>query len=134
LGNVRKRKRRSKYFTFHALFHGRGICCYYGAQRLDGQMNTGVCTIRLHMPYNQSLKEKRRIVKSVIARLRNQFNISVSEVDDLDLWQLATLGISCVSNNSQHIDETLTKVIRFISQNYPESEIIEQKVEILHGI
>lgn len=97
-------------------------------------MNTGVCKIRLHMPYNQSLKEKRRIVKSVIARLRNQFNVSVSEVDDQDLWQLATLGISCVSNNSQHIDETLTKVIKFISQNYPESEIIEQKVEIIHGI
>jgi uncharacterized protein YlxP (DUF503 family) len=97
-------------------------------------MNTGVCKIRLHIPYNQSLKEKRRIIKSIITRLRNKFNVSVSEVDDQDLWQLATLGISCVSNNSQHIDETLTRVVNFITQNYPESEIIEQEVEIIHGI
>jgi uncharacterized protein YlxP (DUF503 family) len=97
-------------------------------------MNTGICKIRLHIPYNQSLKEKRRVLKSLITRLRNQFNVSVSEVDDQDLWQMATLGISCVSNNSQHIDDTLNKVLNFIEQNYPESEIIEQEVEIIHGI
>ena len=97
-------------------------------------MNTGVCKIKLHIPQNQSLKQKRRVIKSIITRLRNQYNISISEVDDQDLWQLATLGISCVSNNSNHIDETLTRVVNFINQNYPELEIIEQEVEIIHGI
>lgn len=97
-------------------------------------MNTGVCRIKLHIPQNQSLKQKRRVIKSLTARLRNQYNISISEVDDQDLWQIATLGISCVSNNSNHIDETLTKVVNFIVQNYPELEIIEREVEIIHGI
>jgi uncharacterized protein YlxP (DUF503 family) len=97
-------------------------------------MNTGVCKIKLHIPQNQSLKQKRRVIKSITARLRNQYNISISEVDDQDLWQIATLGISCVSNNSNHIDETLTKVVNYITQNYPELEIIEREVEIIHGI
>jgi uncharacterized protein YlxP (DUF503 family) len=96
-------------------------------------MNTGVCKLKLHIPENQSLKDKRRIVKSIISRLRNQYNISVAEVDDHDLWQLATLGISCVSNNGQHVDETITKIINFIVQNYPELEIVSQETEIIHG-
>ncbi len=96
-------------------------------------MNTGVCKLKLHIPENQSLKDKRRIVKSIISRLRNQYNISVAEVDDHDLWQLATLGISCVSNNGQHVDETITKIINFIVQNYPELEIVGQETEIIHG-
>jgi len=96
-------------------------------------MNTGICKLQLHIPGNQSLKEKRRVVKSIISKLHNQYNISVAEVDDHDLWQLATLGISCVSNNGQHIDETITKIINFIGQNYPELEIVSQEIEIIHG-
>ena len=96
-------------------------------------MNTGVCKIKLHIPENQSLKDKRRIVKSIISRLHNQYNISIAEVDDHDLWQLATLGISCVSNNGQHVDETITKIINFIVQHYPELEIVSQETEIIHG-
>jgi uncharacterized protein YlxP (DUF503 family) len=96
-------------------------------------MNTGVGKIQLHLPENQSLKDKRRIVKSIIARLRNHYNVSVAEVDDNDLWQLATLGISCVSNNSQHVDETITNIIKFINHNYPELEIVNQEIEIIQG-
>lgn len=97
-------------------------------------MNAGVCKIRLHLPENQSLKEKRRVIKSIISRLRNQYNISIAEVDDQDLWQLATLGITCVSNHNQHVDETLSKVLNFIVQNYPGLEVVERKIEILHGL
>jgi len=96
-------------------------------------MNTGICKIKLHIPANQSLKDKRRIVKSLISKLRNQYNISIAEVEDHDLWQLATLGISCISNNGQHIDETITKIVNFIVQNYPELEIVNQETEIIHG-
>jgi len=96
-------------------------------------MNVGICRIKLHISESQSLKDKRRIVKSVVSRLRNQYNISIAEVDDQDLWQLVTLGISCVSNHNQHIDEILSKVISFITNNYPELEIVEQQTEILSG-
>jgi uncharacterized protein YlxP (DUF503 family) len=55
-------------------------------------MNVGVCKIRLHLPENTSLKEKRRVLKSITTQLKNRFNISVAEVDDHDLWQKAVLG------------------------------------------
>jgi uncharacterized protein YlxP (DUF503 family) len=96
-------------------------------------MNAGICKIKLHLAESRSLKDKRRTVKSIISRLRSQYNISIAEVDDQDLWQLVTLGIACVSNNNQHVDEILSKVISFITNNYPELEIVDQDVEILSG-
>ena len=96
-------------------------------------MNTGICRIKLHLPNSQSLKDKRRIVKSIISRLRSQYNISIAEVDDQDLWQLVTLGIACVSNHNQHVDEILSKVVNFIVNNYPELEIVDRQTEIFSG-
>ena len=96
-------------------------------------MTTGVCKVRLHIPASQSLKEKRRIIKSIISRLRNQYNISIAEVDDYDLWQMATLGISCVSNSRQHVDEMINKILNFIVQFYPDVEVVDHEIEIMHG-
>jgi uncharacterized protein YlxP (DUF503 family) len=93
-------------------------------------MNAGICRIKIHLSESQSLKDKRRVVKSVISRLRSQYNISVAEVDDQDLWQLVTLGIACVSNHNHHVDETISKAISFITKNYPELEIVEQEKEV----
>jgi uncharacterized protein YlxP (DUF503 family) len=96
-------------------------------------MNAGICRIQLHLPQSQSLKDKRRIIKSIISRLRSQYNISVAEVDDQDLWQLVTLGIACVSNNNQHVNEILSKVMNFIVNNYPELEVVDHQTEIFSG-
>jgi len=96
-------------------------------------MNTCVCKIKLHLPESQSLKEKRHIIKPIITRLRTQYNVSVAEVDDQDLWQIATIGLSCVSNSHHHVDEMMTNVLAFITDNYPNAEIIEQEIEVFHG-
>ncbi len=96
-------------------------------------MNAGICRIKLHLSDSQSLKDKRRVVKSITSRLRSQYNISVAEVDDQDLWQLVTLGIACVSNHNQHVEEILSKVMNFIVNNYPELEIIDHQKEIFSG-
>jgi len=93
-------------------------------------MNIGVCRIEIRLPENQSLKGKRQVIKSIIARLQNRYNVSVAEIDNQELWQLATLGISCVSNNRRHADETLANVIRFIIQNYPDVELLNSEVEV----
>ena len=93
-------------------------------------MNIGVCQIELRLPGNHSLKGKRQVIKSIIARLQNNYNVSVAEVDNQELWQIATLGISCVSNHRRHADETLANVIRFIIQNYPDLEIVSSRVEV----
>jgi len=67
----------------------------------------------------------------MIARLQNKFNVSVAEVDHQDLWQLATLGVACVSNHRRHADETLANVVKFIAQNYPEVELLSSEIETL---
>ncbi len=93
-------------------------------------MNVGVCRIELRLPENQSLKGKRQVVKSIIARLQNKYNVSVAEIDNQELWQIATLGIACVSNHRRHADETLSSVVRFVVQNYPNLEIVNSGIEI----
>ncbi len=94
-------------------------------------MNVGTCRVQLRFPENLSLKGKRRILKSIITRLRGKFNVSVAEVGDNDLWQLATLGISCVSNNKRYTNEVLSKALDFIVNGRFEIEILDYEIEIL---
>ncbi|MFO7711663.1 MAG: DUF503 domain-containing protein [Dehalococcoidia bacterium] len=92
-------------------------------------MNVSVCRIEIRLPENHSLKGKRQVIKSIIARLQNRFKVAVAEVDNQDLWQIATLGIACVSNHRRHSDETLSNVVKFIIQNYPDVELLNSEIE-----
>ena len=94
-------------------------------------MNVGVCEIKLRLPENMSLKGKRQVLKSITTRVRSKFNVSIAEVDDQDLWQLATLGICCVSNNKRYTNEVLSKVTDFIAGSRFDVEIINYEIEIL---
>lgn len=92
-------------------------------------MNVAVCQIELRLPENQSLKGKRQVIQSLISRLQNRYNVSVAEVGNQDLWQLATLGLACVSNHQAHATETLSKAVKFITENYPELELLNSQIE-----
>ncbi len=94
-------------------------------------MNVGVAKIRLRLPENLSLKGKRRVLKSIISRVEGKFTVSIAEVDDHDRWQLATLGISCVSNDKRHANEILSKVVDFIVRGRFDVEILDYEIEIL---
>jgi len=94
-------------------------------------MNVGVCKVRLRLPDNRSLKGKRQVVKPITTRIRNKFNVSVAEVDDHDLWQSATLGICCVSNDKRYTNEVLSKIVDFIGDGRFEVEIVDYEIEIL---
>lgn len=94
-------------------------------------MNVGTCRVRLRFPENLSLKGKRQILKSITTRLRSKFNISVAEVDDNELWQLATLGISCVSNNKRYTNEVLSKAADFIVNGRFDVEMLDYEIEII---
>jgi len=94
-------------------------------------MNVGVCRVRLRLPGNLSLKGKRQVLKSITTRVGSKFNVSVAEIDDHDLWQLATLGICCVSNNKRHANEVLSKVVDFIVGGRFEIEVVDYEIEIL---
>ena len=94
-------------------------------------MNVGVCKIRLRLPENLSLKGKRQVVQSITAQVGNKFNVSIAEVDDQDLWQLATLGLCCVSNNKRYTNQVLSKVIGFVANSRFEVEMLDYEIEIL---
>ena len=94
-------------------------------------MNVGVCRISLRLPENLSLKGKRGVLKSIITRVRSKFNVSMAEVDDHELWQLATLGICCVSNDGRYTNEVLSKVVDFIVNGRFDVEILDYEIEIL---
>lgn len=97
-------------------------------------MMVGVCRIRLRLPENQSLKGKRQVVKSLVARLHNTFAVSVAEVEDNERWQLASLGVACVSNSTAHADEVLSNVVRFIEATRPDLELLDYEIEVLQGL
>ena len=94
-------------------------------------MSVGVCRVKLRFPENLSLKGKRQILKSITTRLRNRFNVSIAEVDDQQLWQLATIGVCCVSNDSHYTNEVLSKVVDFIVNGHFDLEILDYEIEIL---
>ena len=94
-------------------------------------MNVGVCKISLRLPGNSSLKDKRRVLKSITSRVANRFSVSIAEVGEQELWQMATLGICYVSNDNRHANEVLSKVADFIINGRFEVEILDYEIEIL---
>ena len=94
-------------------------------------MHVGICKIRLRIPENGSLKDKRRVLKSISSRVTGKFNVSVAEIEDNDTWQIATLGISCVSNDKRHANEVISKVADYISDSRFDVEILEYNTEII---
>ncbi len=94
-------------------------------------MIIGVCTITLHLPMAFSLKDKRRVVKSVIARVRNEFNVSIAEVESHDIWQEAVLGVSCVSTSQRYAHGQLEALVRFIESRRPDVPLFSYKIEML---
>jgi uncharacterized protein len=92
-------------------------------------MVVGVCTIDLHIPGNDSLKGKRSVVRKIKERVKNAFNVSIAEVEDLDKLQRAGLGVAFVSNDSSHVHSTLSKVVNFIDRLYV-AEIIQYHIEV----
>jgi uncharacterized protein YlxP (DUF503 family) len=95
-------------------------------------MIVGVSQITLHLPQCHSLKDKRQIIKSIMARVRQQFEVAIAEVDEQDRWQIAKLGVSCVSINSQHIDEILGHVRHYIEETRPDVIVTNTEAEIMN--
>ena len=96
-------------------------------------MNVGILKLTLRLPENQSLKGKRRVIKSLSERIRGRFNVAVAEVSDNEAWQVATLGITCVSNSSKHSDQVLDRVLGFVEASRGDFEVIDSGQETLSG-
>lgn len=93
-------------------------------------MIIGTCTVTLRISWASSLKEKRMVIKSLIDRMKNKFNISVAEVDEQDSHKTAVIGFACVTNETAHANSIIDKVINFI-ENSTQAEVEDTFEEIL---
>jgi uncharacterized protein YlxP (DUF503 family) len=93
-------------------------------------MVIGICHLDLVLRDNHSLKEKRRVVKSIIGRVKSKFNVSIAEVGNQDLWQSAQIGFCIAGNEKRFINSSLDKVIYFIEESNS-AEIKHAEMEII---
>ena len=93
-------------------------------------MITGIYKISIHIPGSNSLKDKRQVIKGIKDKIRHNFNVSIAEVDDEELWQKSILGIACVSNQQNHIAEVFSQIINTIKNN-AEIYILDSQIEFL---
>ncbi len=91
----------------------------------------GLCTLEFDLPGVRSLKEKRSILKSLLARLHNTFNISAAEVDYHDALQSSVIAFTVVTTGTRHANETISNILNWIEANYPDAQIVNQDIEIL---
>ncbi len=90
-------------------------------------IGTLVVTVILHQA--DSLKDKRQVIKSLVETTRRKFNVSIAEIDDLDTWRRATIGIAIVSNDSQHCNRALDQLLNSWETN-PHFEVASVEMEI----
>ena len=92
-------------------------------------VGTGLITLRLHDCH--SLKGKRKVVKSMISRLRNNFNASIAEVGSNDIYQKAEIGFSLIGNDHALINSKIDKMFN-MAEDLGLAEIIDTQMEIIH--
>jgi len=97
---------------------------------VGARMVVGVLRIRLGVFEARSLKDKRRVTKSLKDRLGARHNISIAEVDDLDHRQAVTLGLAMVANETRFAESVLTKIVNEI-RAYPHASLLDYDVEFL---
>ena len=92
-------------------------------------MLVGLQRFDLRIPACNSLKEKRHVLKSLVAGIRSKFNVSVAEVDHHELWQRAAIGVAAVAGESYHVRRVLHEVEKYVG-TWPRVEIIDSEVTL----
>ena len=92
-------------------------------------MRIAAMTFRLHAPWVHSLKEKRMIVKSLLARLQNKFHVSAAEIDEQDTHQFIVIGIAAIVPHNAMADSLMDEISRFVEENC-EAEVVQEEREI----
>lgn len=93
-------------------------------------IRVGVLKIDFHISDSSSLKEKRAVLRHIKDRVRRDFNVSISEVNNHEKWQLATLAVVSVSNDKKHVDATLNKIKNFFEKNR-NIVIVDYQIEMI---
>lgn len=93
-------------------------------------IEVGVLQVTLHLEASHSLKDKRQVVRSIKDRLRSRYNISIAEVDDQDVWQTVSLGVSAVSNDPKHLTGMLQQIVNHL-RVHPVAQLVDHQIEII---
>ena len=92
-------------------------------------MRIATIIFRLHAPWVHSLKEKRMIVKSLVAKLQNKFHVSAAEIDEQDIHQIIVIGVAAIVPNNAMADSVMEEIYAFVEEN-TEAEILDEIREI----
>jgi len=95
-------------------------------------MVIGFGYVTLHILESHSLKEKRRVVRSLLERARKRYNVSIAEVDHQESWQVAGIGFTCITNSSGHADSMLAEIISYIEANVTFGSLADVHTELIH--
>lgn len=95
-------------------------------------MIVSTCQIELTLPGVSSLKEKRGILKSLLAQTMKKFRVSAAEVYLHDVWQSSTIGLAVVSTSAVHGEGVLENVVRWMEDTHPEVMVVDYALESLH--
>ena len=93
-------------------------------------MTIGVLKLALFIHDSNSLKDKRMVLHSLKARLRNNFNVAVTQIDDEDKWQKATLAVAGVERNRNNMNSTLSDIVNFI-EKFNRVGLINYEMELI---
>ncbi len=96
-------------------------------------MPVGYCILDMRLPENGSLKGKRQVLRSVIQRVKNRYNVSIAEIDNQDSRRTLTLGISCVSSSGAHCREMLETVVAYIQDTRLDADLSDYAIEIIQS-
>jgi uncharacterized protein len=97
-------------------------------------MVIGIGRVVLHMPANQSLKDKRSVIKSAVAQIQHRFGVSAAEIERQDQWQVGVIGFACVSSDGAHADSVLGNVVQFLESSRFDAEMVDVQTELIHAL
>ena len=90
----------------------------------------GVLQFTLEIPYAESLKDKRNVVKALKDRLRRSFNVSITEFEDLDAATVATLGAVVAGSDTAHVNSTMDHLINELNE-WRDGTMTDHQLEII---
>jgi uncharacterized protein YlxP (DUF503 family) len=94
-------------------------------------MSIGLLTLHLQLPGVSSLKEKRRRIKPLLARLHKEFNVSVAEIERQDAWQETVIACTLVSNDHGYTQRALQQVLDFTERTWPDLPVLDYHIELI---
>ena len=94
------------------------------------RVHVGLLQVRLHLPDAQSLKDKRQVVKSILDRARQRFQVAAAETGEQDVHRIAELGFAAVSGSAHHAQEIVSKILDAL-RVHPAARVLEHEMETL---